>query len=239
MKRISLYFGAVFLIFCLSIFANTANKNNNFDSGLRTTFVKEYDAGNPEENELEGTQCPIPMACRVRNYTGTQCVFSSLECLARWGEINELLQPSPLTSRPGCKSYSGPTDAANKINKFGVRFENEYKNRSKALILLKKAMSEGRGALMDIPGHAIVICHYDEKQKVVKIIDNSDRSLRVQTWSMEKFNKLWGGWIMVIFNQNDPFPYKAKKGLANEMPIIDRNEPQGFYPKNYIPEPKN
>jgi hypothetical protein len=97
-------------------------------------------------------------------------------------------------------------------------------------------MAEGRGALMDVPGHAIVICHYDEKNKIVKVIDNSDRSLRIQSWSMDKFNKLWGGWILVIYGKNDIFLDRLR-GLLEEIPIIDKNNPQGVYPKNYIPIP--
>lgn len=239
MKRISFIILFLSITFVCTLVDGCSQKSLNFsNSDYRTTFVQEYDAGGPDENELEETQCPIPMECRVKNYTGVQCVFSSLECLARWGEIEELLQPEPLTSRSGCKSYSGPTDAASKVSKYGIRFENEYQNKKKAIELLKKAMADGRGALMDVPGHAIVICHYDEKAGIVKIIDNSDRSLKIQTWSMEKFNKLWKGWIMVIYGKNDPFPYKAKNSLANELPIIDRNNPQESYPKNYIPAPK-
>jgi len=244
-KRI-LFIGAL----CLGVFLSCSSQpqplvNHNQFSRLpvwhpsyQTTFVQEYDAGGPEENELENTQCPIPMDCRVRNYTGIQCVFSSLECLARWAELKELLEP-PLTSRSNCKSYSGPTDAAAKLSSFGVKFENAYKDKNKAIQLLKKAMAEGRGALMDVPGHAIVICHYDEEGGIVKIIDNSDRSLKIQTWSMNKFKKLWGGWIMVIYAENDLFPAKAfNENWPNQIPILDRNNPQGTYPKNYIPMPK-
>jgi hypothetical protein len=239
MKRISLWVKIFCPIIIFCIVLHLSNTHRLSDSCYRTTYIQEYDTGNPEDNELEDVQCPIPMDCRVRNYTGIQCVFSSLECLARWAEIEELLKPEPLTSRHDCKSYSGPIDAAKKLSKYGVRFENEYQNKEKALVLLKKAMADGRGALMDVPGHAIVICHYDEKSNIVKIIDNSDRGLRVQTWSMDKFKRLWGGWVLVIYGEKDVFPHKAKKVLPNEIPIIDRNKPQGNYPKNYIPIPKN
>lgn len=235
---------------CLSILVGCSFRAKNsveqfsrvpvWHPSYRTTFVQEYDAGGPEENELENVQCPIPMDCRVKNYTGIQCVFSSLECLARWAEIKQLLEPQPLTSRPDCKSFSGPTDAEIKLKKYGVKYENAYKDKKEAIKLLKKAMEEGRGALMDIPGHAIVICHYDEEKGIVKIIDNSDRSLKIQTWSMDKFKRLWGGWIMVIYSEHDLFPNKALKyNAASQIPIIDRNNPQGIYPKDYIPKPKN
>lgn len=205
----------------------------------RTTFVHEYDSGLPEENELDNVQCPIPMDCRVKNYTGIQCVFSALECLARWGDIDQLLEPDPITSRIDCKSYSGPIDAEKKMKKFNVKFENSYKSKTEGIKLIKKAMADGRGALVDIPGHAIVMCHYDEDKEIVKIIDNSDKSLRIQTWSMKKFKNLWTGWVMVIYADNDPFPSKARKGnLANQIRILDRNNEQGIYNGDYISIPK-
>lgn len=207
-------------------------------SEYKTTYVDDYFSGIPEEDEMQDVQCPIPMECRVRNYTRIQCVFSSLECLARWAECSQLLEPEPLTSRPGCKQRSDPRDAAAKLENFGVKFENSYRSKEESLKLLKRAMKEGRGALMDVPGHAIVICHYDEQQGIVKIIDNSDRSLRIQTWPIEKFNRLWGGWIMVIYADEDIFPAKARTGnLANKIPIVDRNGDQKEFPKNYIPFP--
>jgi hypothetical protein len=242
MKRIS-FILTLFTGLIIGCTGSPVVYHNEFSSlpvwhpSYQTTYVEEYDAGAPEEDELEGVQCPIPLECRVKNYTGIQCVFSSLECLGRWGEIEELINP-PLTSRSNCKSYSGPSDAAHKIAALGVRFENAYGDKNKALNLLKRAMSEGRGALMDIPGHAIVICHYDEKAQIVKIIDNSDRSLKIQTWSMDKFNKLWNGWIMVVYAKNDLFPTKARSGsLPNQIPIVDKNNPQGIYDKGYIPTP--
>jgi outer membrane PBP1 activator LpoA protein len=47
------------------------------DPQYQTAYSESYYSGSPEEDELEGVQCPIPMSDRVRNYTGVQCVFSS------------------------------------------------------------------------------------------------------------------------------------------------------------------
>lgn len=215
-----------------------------WDDKYQTAVAVEYDSttGDPvdEEKELEGVQCPIPMKCRVKNYTGIQCVFSSLECLARWSDCKQLLEPEPLTSRPGCKSYSGPQDAAQKLTKFGVRFENSYRDREAGIRLIKKAMADGRGTLWGVPGHAMVLCHYDEEKDVVKWIDNSDRSLRIQTTTVAKFKQRWDSWVMVIYADPDPFPARAQRlTLPNMIPIIDRNNPQGKYDKNYIPMPQS
>ena len=213
----------------------------------KTAFVEEYDSGTPEEDELEGVQCPIPMECRVRNYTGIQCVFSSTEMLARWAECKELLEPEPLTSRSGCKSYSGPTDLHNKLEKFGLKsytkdgtgpmYRDIYRDRAAAVDLIKEAMAEGRGALFGVPGHAMVLIHYDEATDTVKWVDNSDRSLRVQTMTVKRFQQRWDGWICVIYASPDVVPYKVGN-WANKIPIIDHNNPQDKYPKDYIPMPQ-
>jgi hypothetical protein len=106
------------------------------------------------------------------------------------------------------------------------------------LVLIKKAMAEGRGCLFGVPGHAMVLIHYDEEKNIVKWVDNSDRSLRVQTMSIEKFNGRWQGWILVLYAEPDVIPYKILK-LANQIPIVDHNNPQGQYPKDYVPRPRN
>jgi len=160
-----------------------------WDEKYQTSFTALY-ASHGGEESLENVQCPIPMSCRVKNYTGTQCVFASLECLARWAECKELMVP-PLTSRPECQSYSSPRDAADKLRKYGVKFESSYRDRKAGIDLIKKAMADGRGVLWGVPGHAMVLCHYDEKNNVVKWIDNSDVNLRIQSTTIEKFNKRW------------------------------------------------
>lgn len=232
------------------IFHHQQSKLPVWHPEYKTTYVKDYDSGEPENNELEGVQCPIPMENRVRNYTGIQCVFSSTEMLARWAECKELLEPEPITSRPNCKSYSGPSDLKNKLESFGLKpwsengtgpmYRQAYRNKEEAMKLLKVAMEEGRGALFGVPGHAMVIIHYDEENDEVKYVDNSDRSLRVQTMSINKFHQRWDGWICVIYASPDLLPAKAKgRGLAQQIPIIDRNNSQGQYPSDYIPMPQN
>jgi hypothetical protein len=55
---------------------------------------------------------------------------------------------------------------------------------------------------------------------------------------MDKFNRLWNGWIMVVYSKNDLFPGKVRQGsLPNQIPIIDKNNPQGIYSDGYIPVP--
>lgn len=188
------------------------------------------------EEEPDNIQCPIPMSDRVRNYTGIQCVWSSIEMLGRWAEEPKLMDP-PITSRTDCKSYSSPSLAAKRLNQLNVKFEQSYDNRAEGLQLIKKAMAEGRGCLWGVPGHAMVLVHYDEATDTVKWVDNSDSSLKVQTTTVDRFKKRWDSWVLVIYADNDIIPMKMG-GLARKIPIVDRNNPQGTYPKDYIPLPQ-
>lgn len=251
MKKI---FSILFLTFLITIICFFNKKPNHFEPKIfhtefsilpiwdvkyQTAISQEYESGPVDDSELEGVQCPIPMKDRVRNYTGIQCVFSSLECLARWAECKNLLEPIPLTSRSGCKSFSSPKDAAVKLKKFGVKFEQSYQNTDEGIELIKKSMSEGRGVLWGVPGHAMVLCHYDENKNVVKWIDNSDKKLRIQTTTVDSFKKRWNGWVLAIYAEPDLFPDKMiTTNLANQIPIIDRSGNQGKYEKGYIPTPQ-
>lgn len=204
----------------------------------QTSYIETYSSGEPEADELDGVQCPIPLKDRVRNYTGTQCVFSSIETIGRWANCRQLIEP-PITSRSDCQTFSSPWDAANKLQKLGVKFEQTHRNRQAGLDLIKKAMNEGRGCLFGVPGHAMVLVHYDEENNVVKWIDNADQNLRIQTMTVERFKGRWDTWVLVIYADEDVIPDKLHRtNLANQIPIIDRNNPQGKYPKDYIPLPQ-
>ena len=203
------------------------------ESDYANTFVPAYQSAGPEI-ALDGLQCPIPMENRVKNYTGVQCVYASIEALGRWAEEPRLISP-PITSRPDCKSYSSPKRAAEILNKLGVRFEQTYGDREKGIALLRKAMSEGRGALWDVPGHAMVIVHYSEKEDRVCWIDNSDYSLRIHQTTVAGFKKRWSSWILVIYPDKDVFPEKTYKYF---IPVLDVDEPSRIYNKNFVPIPR-
>lgn len=184
--------------------------------------------------DLSTLQCPIPLKDRVLNYTGIQCVFSSIEMLGRWAEVDALTNP-PITSRSDCKSYSGPQDAARKLTRLGVKFEQVYGNRQAGIQLIKKAMAEGRGCLFNIPGHAMVLVHYDEKEDRVCWVNNSDRSLKVNTTTISGFNKMWAGWVLVVYAENDIIPFKLNP--ITNLPIKDGTNSSLEFPKRYIPKP--
>lgn len=199
--------------------------------------VAEYE-GTPEEDELKDVQVPVPMKDRVFNRTGIQCVWCSIELMGRWAEEPKLIGPPCMTDWKDCKSYSGPASAGRKLNQIKVKFE-QVTNKQAGRALLRKAVAEERrGALFAVPGHAMNIVHYDEAKKVVKYINNSDKSLKIRTWTMDEFEKRWEGWVLVIYADKDIIPQKFAPPAVFLLPIIDRNNPQGQYdPKMYIPFP--
>lgn len=203
-----------------------------------TTYTPIYTSTEGEVDPRD-IHCPIPMKDRVPNYTGIQCVWSSIEMLGRWAEEPKLINP-PITSRSDCKSYSSPSLAAQRLNQLGVRFEQEYSDREAGLRLIRKAMSEGRGCLFGVPGHAMVLVHFDEQGNQVKWVDNSDRTLKVQTMTVEQFLQRWDSWVLVVYADRDIIPQKMApfRNPLFQMPIHDRNSSQGQYPRDYIPLPQ-
>lgn len=199
-----------------------------------TTYTPTY-ASNVIDS-LENVQCPIPFSDRVPNRTNIQCVWASIEMLGRWAEEPKLINP-PLTSRNECKSYASPKTAAVMLNKLNVKFEQSYNNRSLGIKLIKKAMQEKRGCLWGVPQHAMVLVHYDESANVVKWVDNSDSNLAVQTTDIEGFNKRWDSWVIIIYADKDII--SSKTSIAQNIPIIDMNNKQRQYNKDYIVFPDN
>jgi len=179
---------------------------------------------------LETLQCPIPKSDRVKNYTGIQCVWSSIETLGRWAREDRLTKP-PLTSRKDCKSYSGPALSAKVLNSLGVRFKQTYGDKRAGLDLIRQAMSEGRGALFDVPGHAMVVIHFDEAGDRVCWIDNSDNTLKAQTSTVQRFMSRWGSWVLVIYPEDGVAPYRA---YVRRIPFFERDA--GMTP-NFLPVP--
>lgn len=194
--------------------------------------IQEYESADPEP-PLEELQCPIPRECRVKNYTGIQCVYSSIEMLGRWAEEEKLVEP-PITSRSDCKGYSGPSRAGEILTNLGVKFEQTYGDREKGMRLIKSAMRAGRGVLWDVPGHAMVLVHYDEKEDRVCWVDNSDKTLKVQQTTVEKFKKRWGSWVLVIYAEPDMPPEKTR-GFG--FPVVDMDRPGSVVPRGFIPFP--
>lgn len=205
-----------------------ASKVSLNEADYVNTFIPTYEYDGPDAEE--DLQCPIPKEDRVRNHTGIQCVYSSIEALGRWAEEPKLVDP-PLTSRPECKSYSSPNQAAKVLNRLNVRFAQTYGNKERGRELIRHAMRTGRGCLWDVPGHAMILVHYDEEGDRVCWVDNSDRSLKVQQTTIDKFDRRWGSWILVVYADKDVVPEKTRH---YNFPFLDhscRETPErGFVP---------
>lgn len=205
------------------------------DDEILTTYQETY-ISRQGEVESKDIQCPIPMKDRVLNRTGVQCVWASIEMIGRWAEEPKLMNP-PLTSRADCKSYSSPSLAAKRLNTLHVKFEQVY-GKSGGVDLIKKAMKEGRGCLWGVPGHAMVLVHYDEEKNKVCWVDNSDSSLKIQTTTIKGFHQRWAGWILVVYADKDIVANKLDlTPLPRKIPIIDQENPENKFPKDYIPIP--
>lgn len=184
-----------------------------------------------EDDDFSNVMVPIPMKDRVYNKTGIQCVWASLECIGRYAEEKKLIN---LTNDPECQSYSSPSGAARKLKQLQVKFEQTVNNNDKSLIQ-KAVVKEKRGVLFGIPGHAMVMVHYDEAKGIMKYINNSDKDLKVRTWTISEFNRRWDGWICAVYADEDRIPYKW---LASRIKVIDMEDLNFVAPKNYILLPR-
>lgn len=232
MKRISIYlFCVIYVCFVVFLALSLAKPSHvcPSPSSLDVTAnpVKEFEG--IVDSNLYDTQVYIPMKDRVFNKTGIQCVWSSVETLARYAEIEKLYN---ITEEKEYKSYAGPQSLKKMLNKYGIKYEMTT-NKNDRSLLIKGCTIQKRAVGFDIPGHVMVLVHYDEEQGVVKYINNSDPSLKIRTWTMEEFNKRWAGWVFIIYADNDIIPYKN----GGYFDIIDQNEYQSKYEKNYILSP--
>ena len=217
----------------LNNYQKAPEKASNVEEDYRTTFVPLYSSKSLNEPELRSLQCPIPLENRVKNYTGIQCVYSSIEMLGRWAEEPKLINP-PITSRSDCKGYSSPRTASERLNKIGVNFEQSWGDKKKGIELIKKAMKEGRGCLWDVPGHAMVLVHYSESENRVCWVDNADYKLRIQETTVIKFKERWNSWVLVIYADNNAIRYKLNPNFV--FPIIENGQIKE-YPRDFIPYP--
>lgn len=186
----------------------------------------------PEAEELEGLQVPVPRDCRILNTKGN-CVWCSLELLARYAEYKELYNITKNVrdgGDPRCQGGSSPSPVRRFLEAEKIKYEM-ITNGDRSF-LEKYCKVQRRGVAFDIPGHMLNLVHYDPETKIIKVIDNADRSLSVQTWSWEKFHRLWGGWAYVIFREPDLIPYKYNPWRS--IPIMGIKEEIS---REYLPVP--
>lgn len=168
-------------------------------------------------------QVDIAKEDRVPNKTGIQCVWSSIETVARHNKIEELYD---LTEDSRCKSFAGPSSAAKILKEKKIKFEQTVSEKDISL-LIKGCKEERWGVCFGIPGHMMTMVHFDhENEKIVKYIDNSDKTLSVRTWTLNQFYSKWDGWVLMIYP------------TTPNMKIKDMNNTQIEYSKNYVFKPK-
>lgn len=145
----------------------------------------------PVDPELVGVQVPIPRDMRLFNRSESQCVWCTLEML---GRFNKVRGTEGLTQQ--YKHATGPGYVNRVLTQRGVKFKQVT---GKDLDFLEEWVTKNRlGCGIGVNGnHAILVCHF-ERGRLVKVIDNADPSLRIQTWEWERFIRLFSGWVFVV-----------------------------------------
>lgn len=140
-------------------------------------------------------QVDMPNSERQHNDSGSQCVFCSLQMCAKHMGIESLYH---LTDK--YTFATGPEFVKKILDENHVHFIQKTGSNTKQL-LIDYVEKQGIPAAIGVDGHHCIVCvHYSPETNEAKIIDNSDKQLRVQTWTMEKFNQHFDGWVVVLLN---------------------------------------
>ncbi len=169
----------------------------------------------PNDQEVADVQVPIPKEMRVFNKSGSQCVWCTIEMLAKFNRIpkaNDLTQTY--------KHATGPREVAQVLTGRGVKFKQSIRKDEGMLEEYVAKRKLGVGVGVNHGTHMILVCHFDRQAKIVKVIDNSDRSLRVQTWTLDQFRKIWSDWVLVILPDGD------KTTDSQDTPLVTQENPE-------------
>lgn len=133
----------------------------------------------------------VPMEMRIFNKSGSQCVWATIEML---GKLHKVKGVQGLTNE--LKHATGPGEVNRVLTRKNVKFRQVT---GKDLDFLEEWVTKKRmGCGIGVNGnHVILVCHF-ERGKSVKVIDNSDPTLQVQTWDWNKFQSKFSGWVFVI-----------------------------------------
>jgi ABC-type bacteriocin/lantibiotic exporter with double-glycine peptidase domain len=134
-------------------------------------------------------QIPIALEQRCSNDTGVQCVWASLETLARYHQIRAA---SDLREH-----YKGPADhndVQRALNARGVTWQMTY---AQSVPFLKQCCDRGWGAAVSLRRRHMVTCvGYNTGH--VYLIDNSDPNLDIREYSETEFLQMWDGWTVTL-----------------------------------------
>ncbi len=156
--------------------------------------------------ELIGLQVPVPKNIRIYNKTGSQCVWCTAQML---GTYHNVKGAEGLTDQ--YKHATGPGEFNKVMTARNIKFKQVTGHDLDFLEewVTKKKMGCGIGVNNT---HVILVCDF-QRGKQVKIIDNSDRTLKVQTWTWDKFMRNFTGWVFVILPDDNP----ANAGWDNNV----------------------
>ena len=163
----------------------------------------------PIDPELVGVQVPIPKDMRVYNRSGNCCVWATIQALGNYNKSNgthNLIDKYTWATGPG--------EVNRVLTQKGVKFLQTTSGRRDYSFLKKWVTEEKKGVGVGLPGHMVLMCHFDEG-KEVKIIDNSDRSLRIQTWTWQQFVRRYDGWALVILPDTSVVPTDWDNNVDN------------------------
>ncbi len=191
---------------------------------------------NPPQPEVEpdliGVQVPIPKNCRVYNASGSQCVWCSIECLGRYHKVKELYEgDTRITKYHTWATVPFEVAQVMKTKYPSVKW-TQITSRNETNSFIKKYVTEKKlGAGFAISGHMLNIVHYDEAAKTVKVIDNlGPQALKVQEWSMDKFNRVAVGWALTVFPPGYiPAADETRDIHMNIMDILYRGDTDAYY----------
>lgn len=151
-------------------------------------------------------QADVAQGNRVPNRTGSQCVWASLETIARHLGMTQLYD---LTAR--YKSTAEPGTVNRVLSSRGIK-HYWHDTGKQDWVSLKNATAQHWPVAVGISGvHMLVVV--DATDKGVKIIDNSDPKLAVREWDVGKFKARWDGWYVAI-----PPPSASGPGPAAAQP---------------------
>jgi hypothetical protein len=138
----------------------------------------------------------IPMECRVHNGTGSQCVWSSLETLARYWEIPELYD---LTERYG--GTAGPQNACSVLHRRSVPHATHHPGQPGRMEFIQACVDYGYGCAIGIGNHMCVLVGLDKES--ARIISNNNRTKEIQTVPRQEFDRIFDGWAVCIWRWED------------------------------------
>jgi hypothetical protein len=173
----------------------------------------------PVDPELVDVQVPIPHSMRVFNYSGSQCVWCTLQAL---GNYHNVKGTTDLINK--YKWATGASEVNRVLTSRNVKFKQVINHN---LAFIKEWVTEKKmGVGIGVNGgrHMITLVHYEEG-KCVKVFDNGDRKLGIQTWSWSRFTGRggWDGWAVVVL----PDDYQLPVGYDKENDVDNGNSYRG------------